>query len=114
MFSSILTIVLTCSTFYSNRCIISDNMPLVYTQSNDENYPPITSMMRKTKRDESRTMGGNVNKRPALATISNIQSTTSNSDLGKVRLKPGWAEVDFRDFDLFGVFFWFWYVRFDG
>ncbi|KAL5270958.1 hypothetical protein ACHWQZ_G001576 [Mnemiopsis leidyi] len=57
-----------------------NNMPLVYTENNDENYPPITSMLRKTKRDEPR-LAGSASKRPALATISNIQ--TSSNDLGK-------------------------------
>ncbi|XP_063689433.1 G2/mitotic-specific cyclin-A-like isoform X4 [Bolinopsis microptera] len=60
-----------------------NNMPLVYTQNNDENYPPITSMLRKTKRDEPR-LAGTASKRPALASINNIQSIgTANSDLGK-------------------------------
>ena len=59
-------------------------MPLVYTQNNDENYPPITSMLRKTKRDEPR-LAGTASKRPALASINNIQSIgAANSDLGKV------------------------------
>lgn len=60
-----------------------NNMPLVYTENNDENYPQITSMLRKTKRDESR-LAGSANKRAALATISNLQNVNStNTDLGK-------------------------------
>lgn len=63
--------------------ISSDNMPLVYNQNNDENYPQITSMLRKTKRDDR--CAGVASKRPALATISNLQNVNpTNNDLGKV------------------------------
>ena len=47
-------------------------------------------MLRKTKRDEAR-LAGNASKRPALATISNIQSANTGVDLAKV------------DIQLFGV-----------
>ena len=68
-------------------------MPLVYTQNNDENYPPITSMLRKTKRDEPR-LAGSASKRPALATISNIQTVgPANNDLGKVSFVVGLFSV---------------------
>ena len=40
-------------------------------------------MLRKTKRDEPR-LAGSASKRPALATISNIQTVNANNDLGKV------------------------------
>lgn len=54
-------------------------MPLVYAQSDSENYPQITSLMRKTKRDGA-TVASGAAKRPALATISNFNN---NNDLSK-------------------------------
>ena len=65
---------------FTNPLPPSDNMPLVYAQSDSENYPQITSLMRKTKRDGA-TVASGAAKRPALATISNFNN---NNDLSKV------------------------------
>ena len=55
--------------------LFSDTMPLVY--QDNENYPQITSMFRMTKRSAS-CKAENQSKRPALATIHNVQVILRN------------------------------------